>query len=212
MSTPSSAIMARLKSETQDLHDAAETHAHQTALVKGELPLERYVAHLEQHLFLHDALESELRAHFDHHPAFRAVITDEQFQVPYLREDLTHFERRSEDAEATPETAAVVEQIHRAAAGDPLKLLGYHYVLEGSNNGNRFIAMKLKQVYNLDGAGLRYLDPYGADQRPKWIAFKEAMSSQRFTPEQEDTLVEAAREMFAFVARISDGLLATSSA
>ena len=205
-------IMERLKSETQDLHDAAETHGHQTALVKGDLPLERYIAHLEQHLMLHRALENALRAHSSAHPAFDAVITAEQFQEPYLEEDLRHFGCDPQTVTSTPETQEVVEDIERAAAEQPIKLLGFHYVMEGSNNGNRFIAMKIREAYNLsDGKGLKYLDPYGQNQRPLWMKFKQDMADQQFTPQEEDLLVEGAKEMFKGVGRISDGLLTAGS-
>ncbi|MEM1165229.1 MAG: biliverdin-producing heme oxygenase [Planctomycetota bacterium] len=205
-------IMDRLKAETQDLHDAAETHAHQSAMVKGELPLESYIAHLAQHYLVHEALEAHLRGATEVHPAFTEVITAQQYQAPYAEEDLRHFGVDPTVLEPTPGTSALIAQIDAAAREHPIKLLGYHYVLEGSNNGNRFIAMKLKKVYELeDGKGLKYLDPYGTAQRANWAEFKRQMLRLSFTAEHQDLMVQAAREMFEGITQISTDLVAASA-
>lgn len=213
MTDASPTVMDRLKGGTQDLHDSAEAHAHQAALVKGELPLETYVEHLKQHYVLHKALEAKLREVRASHPAFEAVVHEEQYQEPYLLEDFAHFGVDPATIEPLPETTEVVNQIEAGVAQDPLKALGYHYVLEGSNNGNRFIAMKLAQVYNLtEGKGLKYLDPYGQSQREKWMAFRAAMIEQDFTEQQIESMLAAAREMFAGISTISDGLAKPATA
>ncbi len=70
---------------------------------------------------------------------------------------------------------------------DPLRLLGMHYVLEGSNNGSRFIARHVGRAYQLStGPGLRYLDPYGDRQRAYWMDFKNAMGKFQFTGADEE--------------------------
>jgi heme oxygenase len=75
------------------------------------------------------------------------------------------------------------------------------YVLEGSNNGNRFIARAIRKA--LPGAPTRYLDPYGENQRPLWARFKADMEAVGFTPAEQDQIVLAAQEMFAAVGALS---------
>jgi len=94
-------------------------------------------------------------------------------------------------------------------ASEPASLLGLHYVLEGSNNGSRFIARGLMSAYGLaPGPGLRYLDPYGDEQRERWLAFRATMDEVGFSQEDSDRLLVAARQMFQSIVDISDDLLA----
>lgn len=203
----SSVVMARLKAETQDLHDAAESHRFQKALARGKISREDYTRWLGQMLLLHRALESALRSARSE-PAIAAVVRDYQYQEPYLLADLEHSAVDPGSIEPLPATAAIAARIDRAASEQPLALLGYHYVLEGSNNGSRFIARAVRRSLNLTpGRGDKYLDPYGDEQRALWAEFKADMGAVPFTPEQIQTLVDAAREMFDAISRISDDLL-----
>lgn len=205
-------IMEVLKVGTQDLHDSAENHAYQVALIKGELPVEGYVAHLEQMYLVHKSLEAKLREHRNAHPAFEAVITEDQYQEPYLLEDFAHFGVDANSIQSTEGTEQVIQAIENAAESAPIKLLGLHYVLEGSNNGGRYIAKKLAQVYSFaDGQGLKYFDPYGEEQRPKWMKFRETMNTIDFTDEERDLLLEGAKEMFHGAKLISDSLVAATA-
>jgi heme oxygenase len=89
---------------------------------------------------------------------------------------------------------------------DPLSLLGYNYVLEGSMNGNRFIARALTPV--LKGiAATTYLDPYGEEQRPVWGSYRERMNTAGFDASQAERIVAAARDMFSTIAGLSDQLI-----
>ena len=206
-------IMQRLKSETQDLHDAAEKHELQRRLMKGELPKTMYAAHLAQLYLVHNALESGIRAAQPSVPQLASVVKEYQFQVTYLEEDLMHFGIALESISPLPATARLIQQITDAAIANPIALLGFHYVLEGSNNGSKYIAKAAAQAYQLQpGAGLRYLDPYADNQRPYWGQFVADMANCEFSDPESDLLVEAARQMFAAIAGISDDLLAPSAA
>lgn len=204
-----SCITRRLKVETQDLHDAAEQHELQRALFKGQLPREVYAQHLAQLLHVHRALEAAIREHRAGVPALARVVKDYQFQEPYLRDDLRCFGVDPEATAPTRGTARLIERIGRASREEPIALLGFHYVLEGSNNGSKYIAMNLRKAYGLRaGEGDRYLDPYGADQPARWAEFKADMKALGLSDAEKDRLVAAAREMFAGISAIGDDLLA----
>lgn len=199
-------IMDRLKSQTWPLHQRAETAPQQKALLKGELPIEGYIEHLGQLYLLHDALETRLREAAATEPAIAAVVKDYQFQVPYLLEDFAFFEVKADSISPTEHTQRMIDRINRAAEEAPLKLLGMQYVLEGSNNGGRFIAMGIRKVYNLEpGKGDRYLDPYGEAQRGKWAEFKADMVAQNFTDEQEAHIMAGANELFLGMVEMGGG-------
>lgn len=203
--TPS--IMEALKSSTSARHDAAEGHQFQKSLVKGELPREQYAAYLGQLLHVHRTLESLLRNHASSTPAIAAVVKSVQYQEPYLLEDLAFYGLDPARIEPLPATKALAEEMQRVARECPAALLGYHYVMEGSNNGNKFIARALAQAYRLPaGKGLKYLDPYGDQQRPFWMQFKTDMDAQSFTADERQRMLAAADSMFAAIGAISTEL------
>ncbi len=199
----------RLRKETRDLHDAAEQHAFQRSLFKGTLPREMYIANLGQLYLVHKALEARIRERISDTPALAGVVREYQFQEPYLAEDLAHFGVDIGSIQPVPATSALIEKIERAAETAPVALLGHHYVLEGSNNGSRYIARNVAKAYGLSmgGPGLRYLDPYGEDQPAKWMEFKTDLLAVSLSESEQDIVVSAAREMFSAIAAIGGELL-----
>ncbi|TVQ33146.1 MAG: biliverdin-producing heme oxygenase [Phycisphaeraceae bacterium] len=199
-------VMELLKASTQDLHDAAENHEFQRDMFKGKISREAYAAYLGQMLLVHRTLEGRLTDVRSEVPVIGRIVASHQYQAPYLLEDLAFLDVDPDSISPTPATKAIIERIGRAS---PLALLGMHYVLEGSNNGSRYIAVNIRKAFDLQpGRGDRYLDPYGEDQRQHWAAFKRDMDAEVFTDEQQETLVAAAREMFEAISHISEDLAA----
>ncbi|MFM9957088.1 MAG: biliverdin-producing heme oxygenase [Phycisphaerales bacterium] len=197
-------VMEVLKTSTQSMHDAAEGHAFQQSLVRGEVTREQYAVYLGQLLLVHRALEGELRRHAVALPAIARVVKPEQYQEPYLLEDLAFYGLDVARIVPLASTMALVDEIMSASGRDPLSLLGYHYVMEGSNNGNKFIARAVAKSFGISGhAGLRYLDPYGDQQRVLWTAFKNNMNACGFSPAEMMTLAVAAQGMFRGIGAIS---------
>ena len=208
MTEETQSVMQRLREETRDLHDAAEHHDFQRAFAQGSLPRDRYVGYLGQMYLVHKALEERLRSAAETSDAIRAVVDERQYQVPYLVEDLDFFDVDPGSLEPLPATQRLIDEIEQMAS-EPASLLGLHYVLEGSNNGSRFIARGLMPAYGMaPGPGLRYLDPYADEQRDRWQAFRATMDEVDFSPEDSDRLVDSARHMFQSIVDISDDLLA----
>lgn len=200
-------IMDRLRTQTQPLHDRAEGHDFQRALIKGQLSREAYAAWLGQMLLVHAALERHLRGLRERSASVARVVRDEQFQEPYLLEDLRFFGVEHRMLRAETGAASLIAEIEDAAAREPMALLGMHYVLEGSNNGNRFIAMALRKAMGLTpGNGDRYLDPYGERQRALWQQFKDDMNACQFTSAEQEAMLRGAEAMFRGIARVSDDL------
>ncbi len=199
----SSSLMSRLKQETAELHTMAESGDFQKHFVAGTLPKDRYIAMLEQSLLFHRPLEASLLNLRDRHPELGEVIRDEFIQEPYLLEDLEYFGVDFESISPLPSTREMIDAFARAEAAEPMSLLGHLYVLEGSNNGNRFIAKAVRAAYDLEGSdGTRYLDPYGEKQRELWMGFRTAMDRLTFTDAQRQAIVDAAKDCFVRISAV----------
>lgn len=210
MASPDSGVMEQLKTLTADLHTQAEHRPLQRALVSGQITTEQYASYLAQLFLVHTRLENHLKLERQNNTAFQRVIRDYQFQVPYLLADLNKFGIDVTNITPSKGTTVLIAEIDRLAAEEPTSLLGMHYVLEGSNNGNRFIARALMKALGLTpGPGLLYLDPYGEAQRGYWQAFKDDMNAIGFDQATIDRLVAAAQTMFRAIGQISDDVWAS---
>jgi len=213
MQTELAPIMPQLKEHTQPLHDQTEQGAFNRELVHGRLPREAYVGYLAQMLLVHQALESRLRAHRDMIPSFKQVLRDYQFQEDYLRQDLAFFGFDTANVTPNPATRAFIDFIERIEAENPVALLGIHYVFEGSNNGGKFLAKAIAKAYDLDesGAGVRYYNPYGDEQRARWQAFKDDMNAVQFSGAETAAILKTASATFTSMINLFEAAYATAS-
>lgn len=198
-----SEIMTRLRDETADLHQQAESQAFQQRMFRGALTRSEYASWLGQMWLVHRALENALEAVRGGDPRFAAVRA-EHYKAGRLADDLAALGTAAR--EPLPATARLLARIEAATREAPLRLLGFHYVLEGSTNGNRVLARRLLPALALDTAAGRYLDPYGERQREVWARFKAEMQEIEFTAEDENLLVAAARDLFAAISDLSGEL------
>jgi len=212
MSTITTGIMDRLREGTRALHDVAEGHEFQRALFAGQLVQSGYIAYLGQMYCVYTALESALVQAAAERAEISQVVKLHNLRAGDLAADLAHFGVDADTVKPGPATAALLAEIDALRRRGPLALLGMHYVLEGSNNGNHFIARNIRKAYRLDGAGARFLDPYGDLQRPRWMEYKEALGALPLSDEESNALLAAAQAMFQAISRISAELHATPAA
>ncbi|MCW5769104.1 MAG: biliverdin-producing heme oxygenase [Phycisphaeraceae bacterium] len=206
-SSVATSIGDRLKVETADLHTRAEKSPLQAALVQGRLSREAYAGFLGQMLLVHEALERAVSGAACSHPAVAAIWSDEQRKAPLVREDLVFYGVDPSSVAPLAETRAVIDLIGSRTTADPVASIGMHYVLEGANNGNQFIARVIRKVYALDGAdGTKSLDPYGTRQREAWASWKASLNAQAFTAVEQDRIVEGAAAMFQAIIDVSDAV------
>ena len=206
MTTATAPLSLRLKESGRELHTKAEKQPFQQSLVRGAITRGTYASWLAQMLHVHARLEAHLRDLAEADPRVAAVVTPEQHQEPYLRADLAALDAPA-DVPALPSVAAFVATIEDASRHAPLRLLGFHYVLEGSNNGNTFIARAVRPALGLvPGQGDRYLDPYGERQRAVWSTFKDRLDEQVFNEDEQRTIVAAAQDMFSAIINLSNEL------
>lgn len=208
-------LMLNLRDSTADLHREAENHPFQKALATGKLDRELYVRYLQRMLQIHRALEAGLRGLMETDVRVAGVVYEEQFQEENLLLDLAHFGQAgavSDPASAVATVAAYENEVARLVAERNVGLLGHHYVLEGSKNGAKFIAHAVRGAYRLTpGSGDRFLDPYGAEQRSKWMSFKASMDAVSFTPDEQCDILSGASDMFRTIINLAAELAGEAS-
>jgi heme oxygenase len=219
VAAPQATLMERLRQETGDLHRAAETCGFQRSLVKGEVTPAVLAAWFAQLFPMHLALEQALRAARSDEP-WTATFKEDQSRERDIRADI---EALQSDADAdngehiasmtsrpSPATAAFIDAIGHIAAGPhPVALLGVLYVLEGSNNGSKFIARAIRRAWGWsDDRRLRYLDPYGERLGERWQQFRNEVNVLSCTPAQEQAIIEAAKRTFQAIHAMSLSMIA----
>ncbi len=190
-------VMQQLRDDTHDLHKAAEGQPFQMALIRGHLSESLFVAYLEQLFLLHQCFEDRLTQALKTMPSVSHVVQPEHYHEARLYRDLNYFGNELRQLRPLPATDDFSAQLNTYVIDEPAALLGVHYVLEGSKNGGRFQAMKVREVYGLTGKdGTEYLDPYGDQQQAVWQQFKTAMNELEWPPTTRRSLVSGAKATF----------------
>lgn len=190
----------RLKEDNWDLHQQAERDTLPQHLVQGTIPRETYVELLGQMWLVAKALDGAIVETRESVPVLKELVADIQLQTPYLEEDLAHWGVDTQTLSPMAGTAGLIEDIERSKTESPIRLFGLHYVREGANNGNKYVAMKMRRAWGIeDTAGFRYLDPYGDQQRPLWESFKTRLDTIELTESEKTEIVAAARSMFEHI-------------
>jgi heme oxygenase len=201
-------LTERLKSETAGHHRAAESQPLQRGLIAGSISGEAYAFYLGQLLRVHAALEAMLDQIAGEQPAIRRVFTDAQHHSVRLHADLVHFGVDPVDIQTLPPTRDLVVDIESWRWTRPAALFGCLYVLEGSMNGNRFIARVLADAFRASPThGLSYLTPHGDDMPAHWASFKRAFD-ETVDDTDADIVIAAAKRTFDGVSAICDQLAA----
>lgn len=205
--------MLALRQNTATHHRRAEQHEFQRQFVRGSLPRPLYLQWLGQMLHIHAALEAHLDRLVVRNPALKPVFDDGRRKVPALRDDLAYL-GGSADLPPLPAAAGLIAEMDRLAASQPLALLGILYVLEGSTNGSKFIARKVRPTYELpnSGEGSAYLDPYGDLQPARWQEFKAAVDALGLSAEDTARLTTAAQATFDAIHDLGGEMLAAAEA
>ncbi|MBM4111893.1 MAG: biliverdin-producing heme oxygenase [Phycisphaerae bacterium] len=233
-------LSLRLREATSEQHARAEKHPIQQALVRGAAEPALYAAWLRDMAALHERFEARLAAARTNE-ALAGVIEDHHFRLDLIGEDLKALaaidgsiaqsknhacccghagcgagagSSAVSGANALrPRTLAAWNEIDSMIERDASAVLGPFYVLEGSTNGGRFIAMAIRKSLPLPaGAGTRYLDPHGEKIRERWATTKAAMDAVPLSPAQHDAIVDAAKRTFDAVTLLMDELVASRSA
>lgn len=196
---------ALLKDATWDLHQQAERGTLPGMLMEGSISRDQYILMLEQQHAGQAALDGAIVRQRPSVEPLGRLVDDAQLQAPNLAADLRHFGVDPDRVTPKPGARALIERSALAEREHPLSLLAMHYVREGANNGNRFLARKLRPALGASDDevdGFQHLDPYRDAQREKWSAFKQELNALEVSEADRAACVGAARDMFQIVMMI----------
>ncbi len=200
-------LMSRLKQETETLHKRIQALPFFTSLTSGTLPLAAYVNQLRVFATAFGALEHETASITE--PAIRAVLDAGESRFTHLLRDLGCFGHKMvpEIISVKRHADAMASRIRLLSIEDPVSLLGYIYVLQGTVLGNRVHLPDIKRTFNIDSTnGAAFYEGYGNRLSEYWNTFVNLMNS--FTTEKEITgrILAAAHEAFGFLQDIHASL------
>lgn len=200
-------ISQRLKVETRALHDVAESHPFQRALAAGRISTDAYTDLLVQWYHIHHTIEPRWIADRRTEAKVRELASPERMKTARLVNDLVHFGHYPEKSNPLPATVRLTERLHDCIVTGDHELVGCWYVLEGSTNGNKFVARALARALGLTSdQGLSYLDAYGPKQSERWAEFKAAMDRLPLTGAATACVIAGAKRMFSGVIDIANDL------
>lgn len=200
-------LMTELRDATRDTHRRLENLPFAKALEAGDLPMTSYIGYLRTLGVVYSVLEHELPVEADDRIA--EVWDDAMRKLPVIQRDLNHLAAREpRDIPAAHAAAQTVANcLLQRAAEQPVAMLGYLYVLEGSSLGAVVIAPWVKRAFALEnGCGTAYLEGYGDTTQARWEAFKARMDGLELTPAERTAIVEAAIEAFEGIQDILSAL------
>jgi hypothetical protein len=139
----------------------------------------------------------------------RAVWNDSLRKFPLLAEDLEFFRPRIETdyMPAIEAALAMTEKIRLRSIENPLTLLGYLYVFEGSTPGNHMHQPDITAAFHLEGlTGCRYYASYEEQVPDKWRQFRETMEAALQDTDLHDPVIAAAHEAFSRLEKLYGAL------
>ncbi len=178
MSTSAADATAPIERFSSALREATITEHRETerapfvrGLLRGELPIDAYIAMTAQWSFLYEALEDEVDRHRAD-PNLAPFLSDALRRGPSLAADLTSLigpDWRVK-VEPTPGTSAYVARLATLGTDWPAGLLAHHYLRYlGDLSGGQIIARVVRKTYGLEDAGTAF---YRFDGIPDIASFK----------------------------------------
>ncbi len=164
-----SSLTGRLKSDTQRHHQSIEASALASALLEGSIRLPELHLLLSCYRIIWTALEEQFEGPEN---SLNSGWTSDMKKVPFLDGDLAHLKRLlSLRCEASsPALVSARSMASTLSEGDPGKLLGTLYVLEGSTLGGTILHKRICERSGITEP-LRYYTPYQGREGSHWKAF-----------------------------------------
>lgn len=190
-------LMEELKAATFLPHARLQALPFFQALMACQLPLESYVGHLRSLSIVHGILEQALESSSDDRVA--SVWKDDMRKLPLLQYDLGFFEPRivADVKDAVDAAIKIAERIRLRSIQEPVTLLGYLYVLEGSTLGAAVLRPQFARAFLLTGTdGLSYLGSYGTEIHVRWKQYQQRMNAIQLSLEEREQIVQAAGGFF----------------
>lgn len=193
-------LMEMLEAATFAAHARLHGVPYFGALFVCRLPLESYVGHLRALAVIHAELERELDACRDDRVG--SVWRADMRKLPLLEHDLHVFEPRTvaDIREAAEVAVAAVDQLRPQALEQPLAVLGWLYVLEGSALGARVLEPAYARAFLLSGDdGLAYLKCHGDQTVQRWREYCDRMNALSLNEVECQQVMQGANALFSIM-------------
>ena len=190
-------LMEELRAETFAAHARLQCAPYFQALAACRLPLESYVGRLRALAAIHGVLEQALASCVDARVA--SVWTIDMCKLPLLQQDLRYFEPRTvaDLREAVEAALRAADHLRLRSLEQPLSLLGWLYVLEGSTLGAVVLRPLIARAFLLTGEeGMAYVHSYGPAVHARWAQYQQRMNALRLSAEEREGVARAAGECF----------------
>jgi heme oxygenase len=210
MESPETAdLPALLREATARSHEAIGEVPFFRELGAGRLTRQAALNYLRGLATVHEALEERLAA--DSTP--RGLWSADMARLPDLRRDL-----RAAGADGAPEdpsSAAAARSLAAAIRRDasrPLGLIGYLYVLEGSQMGGQGLRKLFAAALGLPQDGFTYYSGDGKATVARWQALKKGLSAVHPSPADAAEIARTAVAAFDGVAALARAALPSEPA
>lgn len=191
-------LTEELKAASFSGHTRLQSAPFFAALAACQLPLESYVGQLRALSAIHGVIERALANCSDER--ITAVWDSGRRKLHLLQADLRYFEPRTvaDIKEAMEAALNTADELRLQSLEDPLALLGWLYVLEGSTLGAAVVRPMTARAFLLTGdGGLAYLHSYGDAVHERWAEYKQRMNALHLSDEEREQVVQAACQLFA---------------
>jgi heme oxygenase len=182
-------VITRIRAAISSAHEKIEKTPYSIAIMRGSIGITDYAVSLAQLHAVHQALEAVAPG-----SEFSDFFDEEMVRTTAIKRDLNFWGVRLGDLTIMPEAIATTQLIRSSVENDPVSLLGFIYVLEGSRMGSLVIVKPLSAAFQVtphDGQGLDY-HTEGARKTPGRLAAWKARVEQLGLNDADVTVMESA--------------------
>lgn len=198
-------LHSQLKNETAEIHSQLESCAFFKELGQRKLARESVIGFLRGLGVVHAALERALAV-----AKFAELARLSSLAPPKLgmiENDLELLEARKVPSIGSALKHAIgVADALIEKSDQPLWLLGYLYVLEGSQNGGVALRESFARDLGVQPEQLSYFGCYGNQTAQRWRAFSEGLRSLALKEEEKQLVAQAAKHCFEGIAAMVQAL------
>lgn len=208
--TNKESLQNMLKIRTARVHRAAEASLFFARLREGCLPLVSFSTYLRCLAIIHASLERNLHDSLD--PRIKTLTALDLVRLPLLLKDAEVLALH-ENPTIHPAISAALRLASKMMINrDPVSLIGYSYVLEGSQNGGQLLrAMAIKSFGDSFDA-ISYFGKSSSETKEKWQRFVSCMDSLTLSDVERETVAVAALSFFEGMVDVFGGLFPFSEA
>lgn len=176
---------AKLKEETQELHDQIEEKNLAQEIMNGSIELDTYKLLLLQNYIAYRQTETEILKFLPSYTGSKHL---------QLKQDLENLGM----------AGIIPLQNDDFQCHSPAEALGTAYVVEGSALGGMVLAKKLKDCPALEDLPPQKFFSGDKENLKDWRKFKEELEEYPFTKAEEIEAIEKAKETFRYFDKIFD--------